>query len=155
VKIYRVAQHPFIQDLSGEGARLYGGRWNKKGDAMLYFSEHLSLCVLELLAHMDYQFISSSYSFIEAEIPEKLLLDATNLDEITKEWRNNPPNSRTQDFGSQWIQKQEHLALRVPSAVLPEASNILINPNHDLIGKLKIVRMEPLRLDARLLKMDG
>ena len=60
MKIFRVAQHNFIQDLSGEGARLFGGRWNKKGDAMIYFSEHLSLCVLELLAHMDYQFISNA-----------------------------------------------------------------------------------------------
>jgi len=154
VKIFRVAQHNFIQDLSGEGARLFGGRWNKKGDAMIYFSEHLSLCVLELLAHMDYQFINNAYSFIEAEIPEKLLSELTQPMKVSADWRSNPPISQTQDYGSQWLQKQEQLALKVPSAVLPEAWNILINPKHQFVDQLKIVRTEPLRLDARLLKVE-
>lgn len=155
MRIFRVAQHHFIQDLSGEGARLYGGRWNKKGDAMLYFSEHLSLCVLELLVHMDYQFISDAYWFIEAEIPDKLLVDASLPKSLSQEWRSNPPSSRTQDFGSQWMRTQNELAMRLPSAVLPTANNIIVNPNHTLIGKLKIVRTERLQLDARLSKING
>ena len=59
--------------MSGEGARLYGGRWNKAGDALLYFSQNLSLCLLEIIVHVDYAELPLDYSFIEAEIPENAI----------------------------------------------------------------------------------
>ncbi len=83
VKIYRVAKKKFVRDLSGEGARLYGGRWNRKGSSMLYFSEHLSLCVLELLTRIDYEFLSEDYSFIEVEISEKSIDSISQMKPIS------------------------------------------------------------------------
>jgi RES domain-containing protein len=151
VKVFRLVKSSFLHDLSGEGARLYGGRWNRKGDALLYFSESLSLCVLELLTRIDYEFITEDYSFIEAEVPTSLIIEFSNPETITKNWRANPPISITQDYGSKWIKERLSLGISVPSAVLPNEHNILINPRHPSISKLKVLNREILNLDSRVL----
>ena len=150
MKIYRVTKKEFVKDLSGEGARLYGGRWNKKGRSMLYFSEHLSLCVLEMLTRIDFEFLSEDYAFIEVEIPEKLIIPSTKVTSISKNWRADPPTVATQDYGSKWLSLETNFALSVPSAVLPNERNILVNPNHKLISKLKITNSGKLDLDPRV-----
>jgi len=152
VKIYRVAKKKFVEDLSGEGARLYGGRWNKKGQSMLYFSEHLSLCVLELLTRIDYEFLSQDYAFIEVEISERSITPLSDIHTISKNWRVDPPISATTDFGSKWLLNNENLAMFVPSAVLPRERNILVNPNHLSVSKLKILDQGPLELDPRMIR---
>lgn len=150
MKIYRIAKKRFINDLSGEGARLYGGRWNREGDAALYFCEYLSLCVLELLARMDYEFLNSDYWFIEAEIDKKFLEELKNPENISIEWRKNPHISTTQDYGSNWIRQNEKLGLIIPSTILPTEHNIFINPNHESFSKLKILKTAKLNLDERV-----
>ncbi len=149
MKIYRIAKQKFINDLTGEGARLYGGRWNKRGSAMLYFSEHLSLCVLEMLVHTDQQLITNNYYFIEVDIPKKKI-ETISKSKLPLNWRSNNLISETQNFGTNWLQKNNDLALRIPSAVLPSESNILINPNHITASKIKIIKTFALNLDARL-----
>lgn len=149
MKIYRVVKEKFVKDLSGEGARLYGGRWNKKGDAMLYFSEHLSLCVLEILVHTEQQLLTNDFWFLEIEIPDDKIKN-TNLKAIPKQWRINPPNSMTKAYGSEWLASKKSLALRVPSAILPTEGNILVNPNHKDFGQVKIIKTRVLDLDSRV-----
>lgn len=151
MKVYRLAKNKFVNDLSGEGARLYGGRWNKKGDALLYFSEHLSLCVLELLTRIDYDLITKDYSYIEAEIPSELIIPLLKPEKVAKGWRDNPPVSRTQDYGAKWLRSGSSMGLSVPSAVLPTELNILINPSHESFSQLKVSKAFPLDLDARVL----
>lgn len=150
MKLYRIAKKKFINDVSGEGARLYGGRWNKVGDAMLYSSEHLSLCVLEVLVHMDYQYFTDEYYFIEAEISEKDIFFLKDIEKVTTNWRNNPPLSQTQDYGSYWLEKSGQLAIAVPSAVLPFEYNILVNPRHPKFTGIKFSKEKRLSLDARM-----
>ncbi|OAB75808.1 RES family NAD+ phosphorylase [Cochleicola gelatinilyticus] len=150
MKIFRIAKKKYITDLSGEGARMYGGRWNRAGDGMLYFSENLSLCVLELLVHMDYQYFTEMYQFISLELPEKNLQSLKNFDLKTPEWRMNPPALITQDYGSGWLKNNENLALAVPSAVLPSEKNILINPLHADLSKCNVSFPQSLDIDARL-----
>ncbi len=150
MKIYRLTKTNYINDLSGEGARLFGGRWNKKGAPLLYFSEHLSLCVLELLTRIDFEFLTSDYSFLEVEVPSSLILTLRKPEVITENWRSNPPISNTQDYGSIWIKNNKTLGLAVPSSVLPFESNILINPNHKQFSKIKILRKGILDIDSRV-----
>ena len=119
---------------------------------MLYFSEHLSLCVLELLTRVDYEFLSQDYAFIEVEISERSITTISDMDVISEDWRLDPPVSVTKDFGSQWLTKNENLAMFVPSAVLPRERNILINPKHLSISKLKILDEGPLELDPRMIR---
>jgi RES domain-containing protein len=150
VKIYRLAKTNFINDLSGEGARLFGGRWNSRGDSLLYFSEHLSLCVLELLTRIDFEFLVDDYSFIEVEVPTSLISILKNPNRISKNWRSNPPISNTQSYGSTWIKTNKALGLAVPSAVLIHVNNILINPKHSQFSELIIIKTGKLDLDSRV-----
>lgn len=154
MKIYRISKKQYINDLSGEGARLFGGRWNKKGHSMLYFSESLSLCVLEILVHLDYQFLTKEYQCIEAEIPDKTIKPIVNHNDLKSVWRNNPPTIYTQQIGSDWLLENKNLAMKVPSAVLPVQHNILINPKHPNISDLKIIKQESLLLDERVFMLD-
>lgn len=150
MKIYRIAKQIHLTDITGEGARLFGGRWNKRGYNMLYTSEHLSLSVLELLVHLDYQFISKDFGFIEIELPKNTIIAKAKPHILNQDWRHNPALSFTQDYGTDWLISQKKLALKVPSAVLPNESNILINPNHKQFSEVKIIRKSILDIDSRV-----
>ena len=125
---------------------------------MLYFSEHLSLCVLEMLTRIDFEFLTEDYAFIEVEISNicsvlyTLIIPSGRITSISKDWRTDPPSFATQEFGSKWLASEANFALSVPSAVLPNESNILVNPNHKLISKLKITNSGKLDLDPRVEK---
>ncbi|MGO3181828.1 MAG: RES family NAD+ phosphorylase [Aequorivita sp.] len=152
MRIYRIAKTQYIDDLSGEGARLYGGRWNKVGDAMLYFSQNLSLSLLEIIVHVDYVGLPLDYSFVEVEIPDPSIKTIQSIDFIKPKWGTEAAVNQLQMFGSNWLKKNEGLALKVPSAVLHQENNILINPAHKDFGKLKIIQTEKMDFDPRLLR---
>lgn len=152
MKAYRIAKKKYLEDLNGEGARLYGGRWNKKGVSMLYFSESLSLSLLEVLVHLDFKFLSSDFRYLEVEIPDASILPRIQLSDLDKNWRNNPPISSTKEFGGDWVASQKSLAIKVPSAILTMQSNIIVNPKHKLISELKILRSGKLDIDSRVFK---
>ena len=152
MRIFRIAKTRYIDDLSGEGARLFGGRWNKVGDAMLYFSQNLSLSLLEIIVHVDYAELPLDYSFIEVEIPDSSIKTIQSIDFIKPKWSTEAAVNQLQLFGSNWLKKNEGLAMKVPSAVLHQDYNILINPAHKDFGKLKIIRTEKMDFDPRLLR---
>lgn len=152
MRIYRIAKTQYIDDLSGEGARLYGGRWNKMGDSLLYFSENLSLSLLEIIVHVDYAELPLDYSFIEVEIPDSSIKKIQSIDFIKAKWSPEATVNQLQMFGSNWLKKNVELAMKVPSAVLHQEHNILINPSHKDFGKLKIRRTEKMDFDPRLLR---
>lgn len=150
MKLYRIAKLKHLNDLSGQGARLYGGRWNKIGYNMLYCSTHLSLCVLEILVHMDYQYITEDYGFLEIEIPNDTKIEVVKPSILKQQWRHNPPLSFTQDYGTNWLNSQSSLSLKVPSAVLPNEFNVLINPNHQNFSKITVAKPSTLDIDSRV-----
>lgn len=152
MRIFRIAKTQCIDDLSGEGARLYGGRWNKMGDAILYFSQNLSLSLLEIIVHVDYAGLPLKYSFIEVEIPDSCIKTIQSIDFIKPKWTTEEAVNQLQMFGSNWLKKNTGLAIKVPSAVLHQEYNILINPSHKDFEKLKIIKTEKMDFDPRLLR---
>lgn len=152
MRIYRIAKTQFINDLSGEGARLFGGRWNKVGDGMLYFSQNLSLSLLEIIVHVDYAVLPLDYSFLEVEIPDSSIKKIQSIDFIEPKWSTEAAVNQLQMLGSNWLKKNESLAMRVPSAVMLEENNILINPSHKDFAKLKIIKIGKMDFDPRLLR---
>ena len=117
---------------------------------MLYTSYQLSLSVLELLVHTDYQYIGPDFGYIELDLPDELTIDPLPKSVLQDDWRHNPPLVFTQDFGTEWLRCEKTLALKVPSAVLPSEYNLLINPNHTLFKELKIVKKAALDIDGRV-----
>jgi RES domain-containing protein len=142
----RVAADAF----SGEGARLYGGRWNSSGVAMVYTAASISLATLELLVHLDNTSVLPSYSICPVDFDDSLV---TILDPATlpSDWRQSPPPTSLQIIGDEWISRSSSVLLRVPSAVIENESNYLINPAHTDFKKLVIGAMEAFKLDPRLL----
>ncbi|MEH6764419.1 RES family NAD+ phosphorylase [Aequorivita antarctica] len=152
MRIYRITKTQFINDLSGEGARLFGGRWNKVGDGMLYFSQNLSLSLLEIIVHVDYAALPLDYSFLEVEIPDSTIKKIQSIDFIEPKWSTEAAVNQLQMLGSNWLKKKDSLAMSVPSAVMYQENNILINPSHMDFEKLKIIKIGKMDFDPRLLR---
>lgn len=131
---------------SGEGARLYGSRWNSKGVSVVYTAEHRSLAMLEILVHLrkpkDYELYS--VKFDESLVQE---LGAQNL---PRNWDVEPPTSDTQDLGDNWVMSASSAVLSVPSAVVPEERNYILNPRHPDFNLVQVAGSFPGYFDPRL-----
>jgi RES domain-containing protein len=135
--------------LSGEGARLFGGRWTSPGHSVIYCAQHLSLAILEILVHTDNKKMFSSYSKIAIEVEEEQIHHVSES-ELPDNWNDPFPGSELQEIGNQWLNSGESLILRIPSAVVHEEYNFLINTQHDEFDKINVKYMEPAALDMRL-----
>jgi RES domain-containing protein len=153
VTAYRLVRRTRAKDaFTGEGSRLFGGRWTPKGWPAVYCSQHLSLCVLELRVNQDRFLAQEGYrSFtltFHSTIVESLLLA-----DAPKGWDKPRPSSRlsaAQRFGQLWLLEKRSAVLRVPSAVLLQEINYILNPLHPDFTSIRITRPAPLRLDSRL-----
>jgi len=146
---YRIAKKIYLSDLSGTGARINGGRWNQIGLPLVYTSSHLSLAALELLANQVRNLIDTTYGYIKISIPDDQVKHLSP-DSLDSKWRLSPYHESTIQLGSDWIINQESLALAVPSAVLKQESNILINPMHSNYDTLVMLGTGDLQLDGRV-----
>lgn len=142
----RYANQPF----DGEGARLYGGRWNSPGVRMVYTSDSLSLSVLELLTQLNDASLLPKFVALSAEFPDDLVSEL-DLSKLPANWRSHPAPPDLQLLGDSWAKAGTSLALRVPSAVVPRQHNYLINPEHSGLPDLKVSPPEPFDFDLRLL----
>lgn len=134
----------------GEGARLYGGRWNSIGTRMVYVAGSRSLATLEILVHTEeISTIAGHYSIIPITIPERLVL-RIQPNELPSQWNSLEPLTETQLFGDRWVADGKSPVLEVPSAVTNEEQNYLINPLHPDFKSIDIGEPEPLRIDPRL-----
>jgi RES domain-containing protein len=132
--------------LAGEGARLVGGRWNSPGFPLVYASESLALALAESLVHIPGP-LPRDYAAFKLQFPDAHIeiLDRASL---KSDWSEDIGYTRA--IGDQWIQQNRTLALAVPSAILFESMNILINPNHPAANLVVVVDRQPFRFDPRL-----
>ncbi len=147
--IYRLATSEFADNLSGEGAKIYGGRWNPVGVAALYLSEFISLSILEILVRADKLTSPDTYTLLSIQIPENSVT-SIELKKLKSEWQNHIEYTRS--IGEDFLKMNQALALKVPSAIAPQEHNFLINPLHKDFKQVKIVYSEQLELDKRLLQ---
>lgn len=134
----------------GEGARLYGGRWNHKGLPMVYTSATLSLAALEVLVHHRVPLPPFEFVALAAEIPARLKIETIRAQELPTDWQTDPAPIELQDMGSEWLQRASSLVLAVPSAIVATEFNYLINLRHPDFGRLKIHPPTPFSFDGRL-----
>lgn len=135
---------------SGEGAELYGGRWSPPGLRVAYCAESRALAIVEVLANADEpdQLLHLKWSFVSATLPESTVEKPARF---PTNWRQFPHPPETQEVGAAWLKSGTHLALRVPSAVVPGEFNYLVNPAHPAFAKLVFTKPEPFAFDPRLL----
>lgn len=132
---------------SGEGASIAGGRWNSKGMRMVYASGHRSLAVLETLVHLN-PFVPLDYVMFSVEFDEALM---ERLTPLPKEWRELPVPRSVQKAGDLWGREGRSAVLEVPSVMVPEEKNYLLNPAHSDFQKIVIHPPEPYIFDPRLI----
>ena len=148
--VWRLCRKPHAADAySGEGTRLFGGRWSPVGLRVAYSSESRSLAALEVLVNArDPELLfAQPWTIISAAIPAELIERPTRMPET---WRATPYGSTTQTFGATWARDARSAALRVPSTVVLGEFNYLLNPAHRDFAKIKIVPAEPFSFDSRL-----
>jgi RES domain-containing protein len=135
---------------TGEGARVYGGRWNSRGTAVIYVSEHESLAALELLVHLTPLPPDDRYLSFRLEWDAKLteFFPAKSLPE---NWNAEPPTFQTMQIGDEWVRAGKSVALAVPSVLSTSEINFLLKPKHPDFKKIKISQPVEYRFDSRLL----
>lgn len=149
--VYRLARKAFKDDLKGIGAEKFGGRWNNIGVPLLYTCQHRSLAVLEVAAHMQLTQMPIDFYMIEIEIPDNDI-SIVSENQLPYKWMENPHNRLTQNFGDDFVHANKFVAIRVPSAIVKQEFNLLINPNHSKANKIEIVKSYPFVMDGRLLR---
>jgi RES domain-containing protein len=133
---------------SGEGARLYGGRWNKKGVPMVYTSGSQSLAMLEMLVQDEP--LRARYVIIPATLPKNLKIERIAPEQLPAGWRDLHARARLQAIGSEWVKRRSSAALAVPSAVIPTETNYLLNPLHPAFARIAIGEPRDFITDLRL-----
>ncbi|MEO8822434.1 MAG: RES family NAD+ phosphorylase [Ginsengibacter sp.] len=145
--VYRLTTGKFKSDISGTGAKIYGGRWNPVGLSALYTAQFISLAILEILVRASRYSSPDSYTLSSFEIPEKTIYEV-EFKKLKKDWKSDLEYS--QEIGKDFIMEKQFLCLKVPSAIVTQENNFLINPLHPDFVKIKILGSELLELDRRL-----
>jgi RES domain-containing protein len=140
-------------DLTGKGAAIAGGRWNEKGTPTVYCASSISLAALEVLAHTSSTGVHIRNLFlVEISIPSRLLNAAPkrNASKLPIAWLASPPGRASVDVGQAWLAACKSVALRVPSIVVPEEFNIVLNPSHPDMKKITASVVRQFVFDPRL-----
>ncbi len=133
---------------TGEGAQQTGGRWNSPGVPMIYVSEHKSLAVLEILVHLDPRDASRHLTFRIAF--DESLVERLPPDQLPAGWREEMPARVARQVGDLWVRENRSAVLAVPSAIIPEELNFLLNPRHPGFERITLGQPTLFTLDPRL-----
>jgi RES domain-containing protein len=150
MRVWRLCQRRFAASaFDGEGARLYGGRWNHKGLPVVYCSATLSLAVLEVLVHHRVPIPPNDFVAVPAELPVRLKITALTTADLPAGWQEDPSPTALQDIGSDWLRNAASAVLAVPSALVPPEFNYLLNPRHKDFTRLVIGQPQTFPFDMR------
>jgi RES domain-containing protein len=142
--LWRISNHV---DLSGKGGMLAPGRWHRQGFPIVYCCDHPSTALLEILVHLDLEDLPSDFQLLKIACPEDVSLGEVEIGDIDL-----ADPEMVRDFGTDWLSKKRSCLLKVPSVILPEAANVLINPQHADASRVKIEITKRYPFDSRLLR---
>lgn len=149
MRVWRLARSVYPA-LDGEGARLYGGRWNAPGTPVVYTARSLSLAALELLVHLNPDRLPEDLMAYAIDIPDGLKVHRIDVEDLPDGWDRRAEDAELRRLGQAWAGAEEAAVLDVPSAVIPEERNVLINPRHPDASEVTIARERPFSFDPRL-----
>lgn len=146
--IFRVSPCRYINDQSGTGAAIYGGRWNSKGIYVLYAALTPSLALLENIVHLS-GIPSVEYCLVKWNIPESKIAEL-KVDDLPSDWASYPAPGKLKEIGDGFIRDTIFLGLKIPSAIIQEENIILLNPQHPDFKKIKTSDVRNITFDTRL-----
>jgi RES domain-containing protein len=137
---------------TGEGARLAGGRWNERGTSLVYVSESLALSALETLVHLQKSHTHLAFISFRIEVPDEVRVEEIPRSKLPASWRKEPPSKETMEIGTRWAKGRSTAVLKVPSVIIPQEYNYVLNPLHPEFRKIGKVETGPFSFDPRMWK---
>lgn len=153
MRLYRLTPTKFAADMTGEGARLYGGRWTPPGIPVIHTAQTVALATLEFLVHQkSLPRGNKNVSLVIYDLPEEAPFEKVEIDGLPEGWDHYPPSTGLWKIGQEWVERNRAVALLVPSAVLSVSTeqNVLINPAHPAFSQFRLLDIKPFRFDERL-----
>ncbi|NNE30282.1 MAG: RES family NAD+ phosphorylase [Saprospiraceae bacterium] len=147
--LFRITLKKWSQDLVGSG---YPARWNRKGEHVIYTAESASLACLENVVHRSGEGLHKNFALMKIGVPNGTAISNITPRRLPKNWSDFENYAKCQEIGSQWYHKKDTVLLRVPSAIIPEEYNYLINTTHPIFSKIKIKETRPFIFDPRIKK---
>ena len=144
-----VRQRHAATAFSGEGARIFEGRWNSAGVAVVYCSENLALAALEILVHVQPVAVTEPFRTFRVALDDALIT-RVERDKLPKGWNLQPPTTVSKTIGDEWVKSGRSVALALPSLLVPLERTYLLNPKHPDFRKVQIRDMGNFTLDRRL-----
>lgn len=146
--VFRITKSKRASDISGSGASLYPGRWNKKGTPVLYTGESIEIALLENIVHTP-PMIIPELDILTIEIPDDSITELTST-HLPPNWHQFPAPTILSEIGQRWVDDKKTIALKVPSSIVHSASNIILNCKHKDYKKVKILSQKKFYFDTRL-----
>lgn len=150
MRVWRLTRRAFTA-LDGEGARLHGGRWNSEGTAVVYASTSLALAALELLVHVDPADAPDDLVALGIDVPDDAPRGALPHEALPADWNRVADHPACAALGDGWVRGGAELALLVPSAIVPEEANVLLNPAHRAMARVRLAVARDFAFDRRLI----
>ncbi|MEA1922892.1 MAG: RES domain-containing protein [Pseudomonadota bacterium] len=148
---YRLGKKQFINDLSGTGAALYGGRWNYPGYRVIYASESIPLAILEYIVKagaVEDELSDLKIAFLN--FANDVSISEVDIQHLPENWNNYPAPEELKKIGTNWLLSVESLILKIPAISAPESCNLLINPIHPEFNKIELAKIIDYHADIRL-----
>ena len=145
--VYRIVHKRYADSLFASGME---GRWNSEGKKVLYTAESISLAYLETLAHRKGLGFNKDFRIMVIEVRNNTGIQTVESSDLSKAWRDFRNYSDCQKIGNAWFDAEEKLCLKVPSAVVPENWNVVINTFHKEFKKVKLIDVLDFEPDDRL-----
>ena len=148
--VYRITGKKYAYDLSGTGAAIYGGRWNKKGTPVIYTGETKEIALLETIVHTPPMLIPK-LSIVTIEIPDDSITEIL-IKDLHSNWYDYPAPTVLSEIAQQWIDSGKTISLKVPSCIIHSAHNYILNCKHIDFNRIKILNVSDFYFDVRLKK---
>ena len=145
--VYRITTEQWANQLHASG---YAARWNSKGNFVIYTASTRALACLENLVHRSGEGLNRIFKTVEIDIPGSLTIQNVLRTQLKDDWTKRENYFQTRTVGDEWLKEKKSPILRIPSAIIPEEHNYLINPEHPDFQKISIKRISDFLFDNRL-----
>jgi RES domain-containing protein len=152
MQAYRIVSERYANDLSGTGAAIHGGRWNRRGVPVLYAGESREIALLEWLVNASADMVPK-LKMVTISFPDDSVWEMP-VSSLPENWNEYPAPKALAFLGDEWIRSERSLVMKVPSCILPSSSNFVINCRHKDFGLLKLENIADFAPDKRFLRKE-
>jgi len=146
--VYRITGKKYASDLTGKGAAMFGGRWNKKGSPVLYTGENKEIALLETIVHTP-PLLIPALVILTLEIPDDSIT-TIEIKSLPENWTVYPAPVVLSEIGERWIKEGKTIALKVPSCIIHSSHNYILNCRHPEYSRVRLIDHRNFKFDSRL-----